>query len=73
MEWNSREGIAKLLVAFEKELHRCASQDLLSLFCIYFLEIFMKFISILTETTIMIADGVGIVVKSCKTWSDGMG
>ena len=33
MESNSRDGIAKLLVAFEKELHQCVSQDLFSLFC----------------------------------------
>ena len=25
MEWNSREGIAKLLVAFENEFHQCVS------------------------------------------------
>ena len=50
MECNSRDGIAKLLVAFEKELHQCVSQDLLSLLCSYFLENFMKFPSISTKT-----------------------
>ena len=59
MEWNSRDGMAKLLVAFEKELHQCVPQDLLSLFCSYFLDNFMKFPSISTKTTSMIADSVG--------------
>ena len=56
MEWNSRDGIAKLLVAFEQELHQCVSQDLLSLFGSYFLENFMKFPAISTETTSIVAD-----------------
>ena len=83
MEWNSQDGIAKLLVAFEKELHQCVSQDLLNLFCSYFLENFMKFPSISTKTTSMIADSVGrhylsrligasCGKKICKTWSHGM-
>ena len=59
MEWNSQDGIAKLLVAFEKELHQRVSQDLLNLFCSYFLENFMKFPSISARTTTMIADSVG--------------
>ena len=83
MEWNSRDGIAKLLVAFEKELHQCVSQDLLSPFCSYFLENVMKFPSISTKTTSIVTDSVGrhqlshlIGVncgnKICKTWSNGM-
>ena len=83
LEWNSQDGIAKLLVAFEKELHQCVSQDLLNLFCSYLLENFVKFPSISTKTTIMIAESVGRHCLSrligvscgkniCKTWSDGM-
>ena len=35
MEWNSQDGIAKLLIAFEKELHQCVSQDLQHRFQIF--------------------------------------
>ena len=59
IEWNSRDAIAKLLIAFEKELHQCVSQELLSLFCSVFLENFMKFPSISTKTTSIVADSVG--------------
>ena len=52
MEWNSQDGIAKLLVGFEKKLYRSVRQDHFHLFCKKFLENMLGFLQSSTEKVV---------------------
>ena len=69
MEWNSQDGIAKLLVGFEKKLHRSVRQDHFHLYCKKFLENMLGFLQSATEKEVFflgqITQGNGML---CGQW-----